>query len=86
VVAPGIYRVEFGFFSVHKSDVLLLVNMQPVMRIKEDEGKHVNRKHPNGCIGGNTLTDLIVLPARGRISFQVVNGTVGEIYLGLNKI
>jgi hypothetical protein len=56
------------------------------MRIKEDEGKHVNRKHPNGCIGGNTLTDLIVLPARGRISFQVVNGTVGEIYLGLNKI
>jgi hypothetical protein len=37
-------------------------------------------------IGGNTITEYIILPARGRLSVQVSRDCLGQAYLGLHRI
>lgn len=86
IVAPGVYRLDFGFFSIHKNDASVLLNGQSIFKIKEEENKAVNRKHPNGCIAGNSCLEIIVLPAQGRIAIEMSKETTGEAYLSLFKM
>lgn len=86
VVAPGLYRLEVGFFSIHRVDLQVLVNGEMALLVYSKEEKRLNRKHPNGCIVGTTAIEVIVMPARCRLSIEAAGANSGEVYLSLAKI
>jgi hypothetical protein len=86
-VAPGLYEVNFGFYSRRPPVVQLLVNGEPVLSCPKDQsgGKQILR-HSAGNVAGLTATDFIALPARARVSLLFTGDSGAEGFLSLRKL
>ena len=79
-VAPGLYELNFGFFSAKQPTIQVLVNGEPILSavntssyvIHHSSGKLKNtgKPHSQGNLTGLTMIDFIALPARARISLS----------------
>jgi hypothetical protein len=94
-VAPGLYEINFGFFSKKKPTVQLLVNGEPCLSavnsasyvIHHSSGKlKSSSKNKEGNIAGLTLIDFVALPARARVSISFSGESTAEGFLGLRKL
>ena len=95
-VAPGLYEINFGFFSSKQPTVQVLVNGEPILSavntssyvIHHSSGKlkPSGKTHPDGNLTGLTMIDFIALPARARVTLSYKGENRCEGFLGLRKL
>lgn len=95
-VAPGLYEVNFGFFSSKQPTVQVLVNGEPILSavntssyvIHHSAGKlkQTGKTHPDGNLTGLTMLDFVALPARARVTLSYKGDSRCEGFLGLRKL
>lgn len=95
-VAPGLYEVNFGFFSSKQPTVQVLVNGEPILSavnassyvIHHSAGKlkQTGKPHSDGNLTGLTMIDFIALPARARLTLSYTGEKKCEGFLGLRKL
>lgn len=94
-VAPGLYEVNFGFFTRRKPSVQLMVNGEPVLAAMNSASYVVHHssgrlttvaRHPAGNVTGLTLVDFLALPPNARVAVTYSGEDNGEGFLGLKKL
>ena len=95
-VAPGLYEVNFGFFSAKQPTIQVLVNGEPILSAVNNSSyvihhsagklKNTGKQHTAGNVTGLTMIDFIALPARARISLSYSGDKKVEGFLGLRKL
>uniref|UniRef100_A0A7S3IAC5 C1q domain-containing protein n=1 Tax=Fabrea salina TaxID=342563 RepID=A0A7S3IAC5_9CILI len=92
---PGLYEINFGFYSRKKPNVQVLVNGEPILSAVNSASYVVHHssgrlkgagQHSGGNITGLTLIDFVALPARARVSISYSGDTNVEGFLGLKKL
>jgi hypothetical protein len=88
IVAPGLYEINFGFFSRKKANVQILVNDEPVLSAVNSQSYivHHTTASASGCMTGITLIDFLVLPARARMSVTFTGDKYSEGFIGVRKL
>lgn len=93
-VAPGLYEVQFGFFSSRKPTIQLLVNGEVALSagstashvLHHTSGRIRSGGHSSGNVAGLTHQDFLALPARARVSVTYTGDGDAEGFLGLRKL
>lgn len=93
-VAPGLYEVQFGFFSTRKPTIQLLVNGEVALSagstashvLHHTSGRIRSGGHSSGNVAGLTHQDFLALPARARVSVTYTGDGDAEGFLGLRKL
>ncbi len=95
-VAPGLYEINFGFYSTKQPTIQVLVNGEPILSavnnssyvIPHSSGKlkSTGKQHSAGNLTGLTMIDFISLPARARVSVSYSGERKCEGFLGLRKL
>jgi len=94
-LTPGLYEVQFGFFSRRRPVVKLHVNTEPVLTVANCStavtyhagGRLLSSgRYTNSNITGLTHVDFIALPAKARVSITYQGDEDAEAFLGLRKL
>lgn len=94
VTNGGLYQLEMGFYSRKKPTVQVIVNGVAVISavnsnsyvVHHSSGKlkeHRSKEHP---VGGLTLVDYFLLPARARIAVSYSGEELGEGFVSLRRL
>jgi hypothetical protein len=91
--SPGLYEIQFGFFSTKRPTIQMLVNGEPVLsllNVAKPDSKttslvyHTSKS--GNQISGLTHQDFLVLPSGARISFSFNGDTKTEGFLSIKKL
>jgi hypothetical protein len=82
VLHPGLYQIEFGFFSKRKPNISVIVNGETVITGGNSMSSKLWGKQN---ISGISLTDFLVLPNRSRVCISY-SGEPAEGFFGIKKL
>lgn len=95
VSAPGLYEINFCFFTKKKPVLQLLVNGEAVIESNNVSSYIAHRasgswvgsggRHSNGCVTGLSLVEFLSLPPKAKVSLTY-QGEAAQGFLGLRKI
>ena len=95
VAAPGLYEINFCFFTKKKPVLQLLVNGEAVIESNNVSSYIAHRasgswvgscgRHSNGCVTGLSLVEFLSLPPKAKISLTY-QGEAAQGFLTLRKI
>ena len=80
--SPGLYKIEAGLFGDLESEAILLLNGEVVSVIAKPENSRSSGLRVRGAI----YSEILLLPARSKISVRVAQHFYGQAFMELRQM